>query len=274
VSPLEKSITAEIESSRAEAAVALLIPSTGVELMINADRSFHPASTFKLAVMMEAFRKDAEGGFLLDSPIPIVNEFPSILDGSPYSLSPQDDSDPELYHQVGESLPARNLVERMITQSGNLATNVLLQHLPPSEVTSFMHHLGAKDLIVKRGVEDNKAYAAGLNNATTARAIAIALQKLATHQAVSKDADTAMLDILHRQKFTEGIPRLLPPQTAVAHKTGWNTLLYHDAAIITPAASNPYILVVLTQGLSESKGAPDLVARISKLVYDARHLAN
>ena len=42
-------------------AVAVHDLETGREIQINADESFHPASTFKVHVMMEVFRQAQEG---------------------------------------------------------------------------------------------------------------------------------------------------------------------------------------------------------------------
>jgi hypothetical protein len=56
----------------------------------------------------------------------------------------------------------------------------------------------------------------------------------------------------------------------VEHKTGWiGEVVYHDAAIVRPAAAAPYVLVVLTGGIKEDSVAYDLVADISRSVYAA-----
>ena len=272
MSALEKAIHREVLASGAEkVGVAFRHLSSGAELLYEADHAFHPASTFKLCVMMEAYRRAEEGTFPLDAPIPITNEFPSIVDGSPYHLFPVDDSDPDLYDRIGSQLPVRNLIERMIERSGNLATNILLERLDPSSVTRFMEALGAGDLIVRRGVEDNKAFAIGVNNAATARGLTTCLYRLAVHKVVSPTSDREMIDVLLRQHDKKGIPRLLPEGTKIAHKTGWNGPLYHDAAIIYPLGEAPYILTVMTQGLSDEDEGPALVAKLSQLIYEARN---
>ena len=54
-------------------AVALHDLQTGAETLIRADESFHPASTFKVAVMMEVLHQAAQGEFSLDEKILVVN---------------------------------------------------------------------------------------------------------------------------------------------------------------------------------------------------------
>jgi len=41
------------------------------------------------------------GRVRLDEPLPIRNEFHSLVDGSPFALDPEDDSERELYQAVG-----------------------------------------------------------------------------------------------------------------------------------------------------------------------------
>jgi beta-lactamase class A len=79
-----------------------------------------------------------------------------------------------------------------------------------------------------------------------------------------------MLAILGRQEFNEGIPAGVPPDTRVAHKTGWiGEVVYHDAAIVYPRGEGggSYVLVVLTGGIKEDSVAHNLVADLSRLVY-------
>ena len=51
----------------------------------------------KVPVMIELFRQARAGTLSLDDPLPIRNEFRSIVDGSSYTLSEGDDSDKEVY---------------------------------------------------------------------------------------------------------------------------------------------------------------------------------
>src|SRR4051812_16287884 len=66
---------------------------TGDSLDINADDSFHAASTMKVPVMIELFRQVERGSLKMDQPILLVNSFGSLVDGSPFSVDAHDDSD-------------------------------------------------------------------------------------------------------------------------------------------------------------------------------------
>ncbi len=241
---------------------------TGEEILIHPDLAFHPASTFKTCVMMEVYRQAEQGEFSLDDELPVRNEFPSLADGSPYSLSPEDDAEKDLYTRVGSSLPICDLVQRMITISSNLATNILIQRVTPEKTTAFMRKLGADGLLIRRGVMDRKAFQNGLNNVATARSLKHIFERLEKRQVVSPAASEAMLEILSRQQFNEMIPAQLPPGIRVAHKTGWDDEIYHDSGIVYPAQGGPFVMVVLTSGLVEENQAHRFVAALTKTVYD------
>src|SRR5688572_18336159 len=70
-------------------------------VFLEADRSLHAASTMKVPVMLEFFRQVDAGKLSLDQPITLVNQFHSIVDGSPYSLDAKDDEDAALYERIG-----------------------------------------------------------------------------------------------------------------------------------------------------------------------------
>jgi beta-lactamase class A len=217
--------------------------------------------------MIELFRQIDAGKWRLDRSVPLANEFKSIVDGSPYSLSAGDDSDSSAYALVGRGTTIHDLLDRMITRSSNLATNALIELIDAKKADATAHALGASNIKVLRGVEDGKAFRAGLNNTTTARDLAALLSAIETGKAASRGSCDAMRDVLLRQEFNTEIPAGLPPGTKVAHKTGWITGVLHDAAIVYPPNRKPYVLVVLTRDIPDVKNARPLIADISRLVY-------
>lgn len=247
----------------------------GAMVQINADSVFHAASTMKIPVLIEYFRAVEDGRLGADQDLLLVNEFKSIVDGSSYTLSADGDSDSALFARVGQRVPIRDLAERMITRSSNLATNVLIELLGAARIDSAAASLGAEPMRVLRGVEDGKAYQAGLNNTTSARDLAALLMAIETGQAASAASCRQMVEILARQEFNTEIPAGLPPGTRVAHKTGWITGVLHDAALVYPPGRRPYVLVVLTSGIRQRQVARELIADLSRMTFafvtDAGH---
>jgi len=271
---LEARVRALVAESGAETvAVAFRDLETGRGLMLNPGVSFHAASTMKLPVMLELYREAQSGELSLDARVPVRNEFKSIADGSAFSVSPEDDSEATLYKKVGGTETVRELLRLMITESSNLATNILIERVTPGRVMRLMREMGARDMRVLRGVEDGKAFERGLNNTTTARDLLVLLSAVAGGRAVSPAASREMADVLAAQKFNEGIPAGLPAGLRVAHKTGSITRIEHDAGIVYPLGRRPYVLVVLVRGLAEPARAHRLIADISRAVYESLGLS-
>ncbi len=255
------------QQAGAEAAVSYRDLATGDSLDIGADVDFHAASTMKIPVMLETLRSTEAGRLSLDQGILLVNRFHSITDGSPYSLDVGGDSDSSLYARVGERVPVRELMELMITRSSNLATNALIAVVGAEQANASAHALGARRIRVLRGVEDGNAFAAGRNNTTTSSDLAVLLQRIEGGDALGTSSTTLMKQILLRQEFNDEIPAGLPPGIPVAHKTGSIAATLHDAAVVYPPGRAPYVLVVLTRGITDGKVAATLIADVSRLVW-------
>lgn len=244
---------------------------TGDSLTVGSARRFHAASTMKLPVMIQLFRDRDAGRLTLDDSVTVTNTFRSIVDSSSYQLDRADDSDSTLYTRIGQRASIRELIELMETVSSNLATNLLIARVDARRANATAHALGADSILVLRGVEDGKAYRAGLNNTTTARDLGVLLAAVANGTAAAPASCREMLAILSRQQFNEGIPAGLPAGTRVYHKTGWiDQVVYHDAALVEPADRDRYVLVILTAGIPKSNDAYALVRDLSRQVFDSR----
>ncbi len=236
-------------------------------LDIRADVSYHAASTMKVPVMIELFRRVDRRTASLDQTVMLENSFPSLVDGSPFSLDRAGDSDVSLYGRIGRTATLGELDELMIAHSSNFATNVLLKLLDAKTVNATAHELGARNMNVLRGVEDGKAFDKGMNNTTTARDLGILLTAIERGTAASKKSCAAMKTVLMRQVFNTEIPAGLPAGVQVAHKTGWITGTLHDAAIVYPKNYPPYVLVVMSRGIASERIAQAMIADLSGQVY-------
>lgn len=242
---------------------------SGESLSLHADTRVHAASTMKVPVMIQLYRDQEAGSLRLDDSLTITKTFRSIVDGSPYDLGAPDDSDTLLYERVGQHESIRSLMERMITVSSNLATNILIELVQAERVTATMRELGADSIEVLRGVEDTKAYEAGLSNTTSAQDLGIIFTAIAQESAASGASCREMIDVLLRQEFNNNIPAGLPQGTPIAHKTGWiSQYVTHDAGIVYRPDGSRYVLVVLTSGVEDDKEADRLIGDLSKIVWD------
>jgi beta-lactamase class A len=236
-------------------------------LLHDPDVRMHAASTMKVPVMIQVYRDADAGRLTLDDSLPVTNSFASLVDGSPFSLSPADDSDTTLYDRVGGNATIRELVELMITVSSNLATNILMQRVGAERVTATMREQGADSIQVLRGVEDGKAYEAGLSNTTTARDLGLTAAAIAEGRAASAASCRDMEAVMGRQRFNTGIPAGLPEGTTVAHKTGEVTRVHHDFGIVTVDDGARYVLALMVRGLDSKDSSAALMADLTRLVH-------
>ncbi|MBR9853965.1 MAG: serine hydrolase [Algicola sp.] len=265
----EAKVHSQIDSIEGNVAVAFLNLSNPSEsLYINEDETFHAASTMKVPVMVELFKQQTAGKINLNDSILLINEFKSIVDGSPYSMEIGDDSDDVIYSKINTNIALKDLMYSMITVSSNLATNVLIELVDAQKVTATMRGLGADKIEVLRGVEDQKAYDQGLSNSTTAKDLLIIMEAIAQSKAGTEADCKAMLDILKDQQFKDIIPHYLPKDVVVAHKTGSITGVHHDAGIVYLPDGQSYVLVLLSKNLKDFDKGTQQLAGISKTIYD------
>lgn len=271
---LERDVERVLSANRGRSiAVAYYDLRDGTSLLRNERERFHAASTMKVPVMLGIYEAVSRGELRLDQKVRVRNEFVSILDGSTYSLEAREDSDPKLYEQIGQDLALEELVRRMIVRSSNLSTNIVIELIGAKRVMDLMKQIGANDIQVLRGVEDDKAYHAGMNNTTTAYDMMLIFRALGENRIINDRASRNMIAILAGQEHTDGIPAGLPPGTRVANKTGSITKIAHDAALIMTPDGGSYALVVLTRGFKKGKDAQKAIAAISRAVWRAKGIA-
>jgi beta-lactamase class A len=264
---LKESIGNELANQSGEFAVAFKDLTSGEEILINEHTLFHAASTMKAPVMVEVYKQATAGKFSLKDSLLIKNEFKSILDSSTYSLTAASDSDTLIYQHIGEKRTVYSLLYDMIIISSNLATNLIVELVDAKNVTQTMRDIGANDIQVLRGVEDGKAYEAGLNNQVTAYDLMLLYETIANEETVNAEASMAMIDILLDQKFNEIIPAKLPKEVKVAHKTGSITGVQHDSGIVFLPDGRKYILVLLSKDLQDADSAIEAMASVSEMIY-------
>lgn len=269
LSRLKEKLESEIQASKGTFAVAFKeINNDANQLLINGDEVFHAASTMKTAVMVEVFKQAILGKVSLDDTLLVRNEFKSIVDGSVFSLDVKADGDDQIYSLIGKKRRIYDLVYDMITVSSNLATNLLIDLVSPANVTKTMEEYDLHGIKVLRGVEDIKAYELGLNNTVTATDLMKLYELISTNKILTDRSCEEMIKILLDQKFNEKIPKYLPDNVKVAHKTGSISKVEHDSGVIFLPDGRKYVLVVLSKDLDNNEKGIETIARISKLIYD------
>jgi beta-lactamase class A len=235
---------------------------------LNSDRFFHAASTIKVPVLLGVFDAIEQGRFKPYSRVHVRNRFLSIIDGSPYRVQSSRDANTAVHAARGKTMMIRELAEHMIVTSSNLATNLLIDVVGLESIQETLTRLHLRGIDLRRGVEDELAWEAGINNRITADGLCSALRLIEEGVAISASASALMLEILHNQRFRSGIPAGLPDEARVANKTGEMSTVAHDGGIVYIEGRRPYVVVILTEWENGGEGRQSAIARISRAIYD------
>ena len=176
---------------------------TGQEYSFNGDERVKTASTIKIAVMIEAFARVAEGRAKWTDELVLTK-------AARYSGS-------GILPELGDGLrlTLRDCVNLMMLISDNTATNMVLDYLTTDAVNARMDSLGIKQTRIMRRVgsggeskegklEENKRFGLG---ATTPHEMVQIMEKLDRGEVISKPASKEMLDLMKREQARYAIGR-------------------------------------------------------------------
>lgn len=116
---------------------------------------------------------------------------------------------------------------------------------------------------------ENVAVAVAVDNQASAADMAELLARLYQGKLLNSKMTAFCLDILERQKFNTRIPRLLPKEVRVFHKTGTIAGVVNDVGILEIAPGNSLVVAVLIQQVGENQDsrAEKLIADIARAAY-------
>ena len=231
------------------------------------ERPFHAASTIKLPVLLGVYGEIDAERLVPHSRVHVRNRFESAAGGEAYRVESSRDGNSAVHEALGRTLPVAELAAHMITTSSNLATNLLIDVIGVPRIQRTLSELGLEGVEFVRGVEDERAFEAGINNRVTANGLLRALRLLAEERAFTPELSREMLDILHGQQFRSGIPAGLPDEARVAHKTGEISTVAHDAGVVYLPNRQPFALVVLTEFGSDNGNRKATIAEITRAVW-------
>lgn len=222
---------------------------TDEDFSLNKHILYSSASLYKLWVMAAAYEQIKNGKLKEDD---VLSE--SIVALNKKFGIPQESA--EL--KEGEiKLSVKDALFKMITISDNYAALLLTSKIRLATVTSFLKTNGF-----------NESAVGTLNGVptTTAHDISLFFEKLYNLQIIDKEYSEKMLQLLKAQRLNDKIPKNLPDNTIIAHKTGELDEYTHDAGIVY-AKNNEYIIVILSKSNSPDL-AEDRISNISEAVYN------
>jgi len=240
---LERIVRETIKPDEGRFAIVVKNLVDGRGVMLDPKRQFYAASLYKTWVMLEAFRQ-RDAGLLDFSERYVVSDYYERL-----ALNPDE------FAACGD-VSVQQAIERMMRVSDNVAANLVLDRVGPSNTNDALRSLG---LSVSSFSQDDSL-------PTTAGDMALLMEAIARGQALSAGPSLEMFLLLESESIDDRIPALLPAGTQVAHKTGnWDDATHDAGIVVSPGAT--YVIVVLTDfGYQDDGGGR--IARLSRAVYD------
>lgn len=205
---------------------------TGEELCYQEQMPMMAASVIKLFIMAEAYHQIQEGRLSKDQ---LVTIHKADCVPSCGALT---------YMHDGLQVTVEDLYTLMIILSDNSATNFLIDIVGEDQVNQFIKELGYTTTRLNRKMFDAVKSAKGIQNYITAGEVGDLLEKMYLGQLVSPEASADMIRVMKDQRLNSKIPFIIhtiPGRAPIAHKTGEDSGITHDAGIIF--TEQPFILV-------------------------------
>jgi beta-lactamase class A len=262
---LDARVRAEVSAFKGRVSLYAKNLDTGAVYELGGDDRVRTASTIKIAVMVEAFARVAEGKAKWTDELQLTKE--KKVGGS------------GILNEFGDGLrlTLRDAVTLMMTLSDNTATNLVVDVLTADAVNARMASLGLKEIRLMRKVfgggesaegkvEANKRF--GLGRSTPREMVAL-LEMLERGEVVSPAASKEMLDLMKREQGRNGIWRSLS-QTTKATKSGALDALRSDIGIIYHPRGR-IALAVTCDDMPAVEWTPDnpaylLMSRLSEII--------
>lgn len=241
---LDRALQSDLEAYLARQSglygVALRDLETGQTVLIDSDREFLSASTYKVLVMYRVYQQIERGAL---SPADAL------------TITAADATEEDGWIQPGETTTVGNALEAMITVSSNNAAHALTRR-----VGGWGSILGAARELGMSGTTLRGGYFR-----TTPSDMLAFFEALAEGRLVSARASREMRALLARQTVNDRIPALLPASATVAHKTGELPGVRNDVGIVS-GPNGRYAIAVFGESAS-TREATRVIAEVARRAY-------
>jgi beta-lactamase class A len=294
VTVLRSQIEKAIPRARGEVGVAIKHIESGTEVLVNAEKTYPMASTYKVPVLVELFYQRAAGRLSLSDRIEVMPG--DVHPGGTIAL---------LLDGPGLQMSVHNLINLMMRVSDNSAADILINRLGAANVTARMRTLGLESIRVDRTTLemimdqeglDYTAYgklplpqlrerldavdpqAAGRANerfnktekdVATPHDLNRLLEKIYRGQIVDRASSDEIIEFMNHSMIGQPrIPGALPDGTRVVHKTGSISGSTNDTGIVfLPDGNHLLITVLMRDAKAQTADRERVIADISKYAY-------
>lgn len=254
---LKKNLENKIGHFKGKVGLVVEDLNTGWVISFNEDALIPSASLVKVPIMLSYFYAAQEGKVNLKDNIRL-RSFERVPGSKVLGRFP-----------AGSQFMVEELFDPMITVSDNAAANALIDLLGFDTLNAYFKKMGLKNTNIARDMLDFRGRREGQENYTTAADMAYILGKLYHRQFLNPEVSEKCLLLLNQQKINDRIPRELPrDEVSVAHKTGLERHICHDAGIVYTQKGNFLICVLIKHGNRFANSAKKLISNIALSTYN------
>lgn len=249
--PFERQIAMLADGSDGRIGVSAIDLSTGEQISILGDQRFPMASTSKIAIAATYLEMVDQGSASLTSEFPLMIRTRSQRFST--AVAPT---------REGESMPAAELIDLMITRSSNSATDALLAAVGgPEAVNEWAHRAGIEEFNLSRTIgtlvrddgEFDPATHVDVRDSSTPDAMVRLLAGLYQGEWLSAESREFILDAMQRCRTgSSRIPALMPEGVTVSHKTGTLSRTASDIGFLETPDGRTIALAIYVTGQSPS----------------------
>ncbi|OGE64517.1 hypothetical protein A3J13_00855 [Candidatus Daviesbacteria bacterium RIFCSPLOWO2_02_FULL_36_8] len=248
VTGLDKAVATALEGVKGNYGIFIKNFKTGETFKQNEHMIFHAGSLYKIWIMAETYNQIKTGDLTEDEQLSRDIEYLN----KKFQIA---EENAELT-EGAITLTVANALTQMITISHNYAAMLLTEKIKLSSVAKFL-----KD----NSFIESKVGINGEDPTTTPADMEKFFEKLYKGEIIDQEYSNKMLELLKAQKLNNKLPKNLPTETIIAHKTGELGFYTHDGGIVY-SPKGDYIIIVMSQSDSPP-GAEERIVDISEAVY-------
>ena len=296
--PLEREAQRLVAMLPGEVGVSMVHLQSGRAVHVNGQRAFPLASVMKVPVAVHILKLVDEGRLSLGQTVTLTEA----------DIYPEMGGPLETHLTPGSALTVRDLIHMMITVSDNNATDILVKLGGGTDaVTQRMRAMGIHDVRIDRYIwellanyqghpasqakpisphdygvldrfvrapdvrrRDTDAWNRDPRDTGTTTAMAQLLAKVWKGEVLSDNSTAVLKGIMTRTTTGAGrLKGMLPPRTAVAHKTGTVGDVINDVGVISlPDGKGEVIVAVLMESTADTATRERTIANLARAAHD------
>lgn len=212
------------------------------------------ASIIKVPIMLAVLEEVNNKKISLNDKILVENE--DILE------------DTEVFENRENYYTLEELINWMIIESDNTATNVIIKKFGMQNVNNyFTNVLKLQHTNLQRYMLDENAIKNGFNNYTSQEDMLIVFEKLFNKQILNEELCNKAIEILYNQRCQNLVMRHIYQPVKYAHKTGILDYINHDVGVMN-INNKLYYIGISIYNAKDIEGNKALIGNLGRIIYD------